>query len=217
MVMINNPVVFTQEQIEIISAIKAKEDFNSNSWSCEEFQPIKDIIRKHYVSEQKSICSYCQMELRTKNGRLWDVEHIIPRITVPNFMFEPFNLCVSCVDCNIAKSTSKVTTSTAKITYPTKNYTIIHPHFDVYEEHIHTIRPGVYYVAKTVKGENTMYVCKLCRFYSYANYDDSLDDLDDDITLKTNNLRDTKSEKNKKRILDEIFELVIRRKLLEDK
>lgn len=215
MVMIKNPVIFTQEQIEVISTIKTKEDFGSNSWSCEEFKPIKTIIRKHYVSEQKSICSYCQMDLKTKGGRSWDVEHIIPRVTAPNFMFEPLNLCVSCVDCNIAKSTSKVTKSTAKITYPTEKYTIIHPHFDVYKEHICTIKPGVFYVPRTDKGEYTMYVCKLLRFHAYANYDDSLDDLDDEIELKTNNLRDTKSEKNKARILKDIMELVIRRESLE--
>ncbi|CNG42082.1 HNH endonuclease [Yersinia kristensenii] len=93
--MINNPIVFNQEQLDIIAGIKAKVNFNSESWMCDEVEILRPIIRQYYAIEQNSTCPYCKMQLNTQRGRTWDVEHIIPRSAVENFMFEPLNLCVA--------------------------------------------------------------------------------------------------------------------------
>lgn len=212
--MISNPIKFTAEQLELISNLKGSTEFNADSWNCEEVNILRPVIREHYATEQKTICPYCQMQLKTNRGRSWDVEHIIPRSTVDNFMFEPLNLCVACVECNSAKSNKKVTTSVAKMRYPKQGYTIIHPHFDDYQQHIKTIRVGLFYFPRTEKGEKTIYVCELNRFYSYANFDDNLDDLDDMIVTLANALRDTKNVKTKESIREQLRDLTIRQCLI---
>lgn len=213
--MISNPIVFTEDQLNIIESIKSKNDFCSESWSCSEVDIIKPIIRQHYASEQNATCPYCQIQLKTKRGRSWDVEHIIPRATTDNFMFEPLNLCVACVECNSAKSNKKVSTSNAKKRYPKTGYLIIHPHFDDYLEHITPMEVGLFYFPRTLKGEKTIYACELNRFYSYANFDDSLNDLDDVIVHLSDALRNTENESTKKYIRSEIRKMTLRQALIE--
>lgn len=212
--MINNPIIFTQDQLELIETIKSKSNFCSQTWGCEEVEIIKPLIRKHYSLEQNATCPYCQMELKTSRGRSWDVEHIIPRAAMDSFMFEPLNLCVACVECNSAKSHKKVTNSVAKIRYPTKGYFIIHPHFDHYHEHITVIRVGLFYFPRTAKGEKTIYTCELNRFYSYASFDDTLDDLDDLIFHLSTALCSTDNEKTKIAMRAQIRELTLRQALV---
>ena len=213
--MISNPIIFTQEQLDLIETIKAKDDFCSETWSCEEVDTIKPSIRTHYALEQNATCPYCQMELKTKRGRSWDVEHIIPRAAMDSFMFEPLNLCIACVECNSAKSHKKVTNSVAKIRYPKKGYLIIHPHFDDYHEHIIAIRVGLFYFPRTPKGEKTIYTCELNRFYSYADFSDTLDDLDDLIFHFSNTLRSTDNENTKIAMRAQIRDLTLRQALVE--
>lgn len=213
--MIKNPIIFTQEQLSVIADIKSRKDFCSKSWSCSEVDIIKPTIRKHYALEQKATCPYCKMQLKTQRGRSWDVEHIIPRSTAHSFMFEPLNLCIACVECNSAKSNKKVTTSTATIRYPKNGYLIVHPHFDNYHEHIIAIRVGLFYFPRTAKGEKTIYTCELNRFYSYASFDDNLDDLDDLIVQLTGVLLNTDNENTKKTIRAQIRDIVIRQALIE--
>jgi len=213
--MISNPIVFTQEQLNVFEDIKSRDDFCSESWSCIEVDRIKPIIRQHYALEQKTTCPYCQMQLRTVRGRSWDVEHIIPRSYINSFMFEPLNLCIACVECNSAKSNEKVTNSNAKKRYPKLGYLIVHPHFDNYYEHIVPMHIGLFYFPKTSKGEKTIYVCKLNRFYSYANFDDTLDDLDDLIVQLSTALCNTNNEKTKIAIRAQLREITLRQALIE--
>ena len=213
--MIRNPVVFTQEQLEVIENIKGQDNFNSDSWTCEDVKFLRPTIRQHYAKEQNTVCPYCRMQLNTNKGRAWDVEHIIPRSLGENFMFEPLNLCVACVECNSAKSNKKVTKSKALIKYPRKGYTIVHPHFDDYQQHIVIVRVGLFYFPKSSKGEKTIYICELNRFYSYANFDDNLDDLDDLIVVLASSLRETENEKTKTKIREQIRELTLRQALID--
>lgn len=209
-----NPIKFSQVQSTLIEDIKNSPDFSSESWNADEVDTLRKAIRKHYAEEQNTTCPYCKTQLKTTHGRSWDVEHIIPRSAVKNFMFEPFNLCVACVECNSAKSDKKVTSSKAKKRYPDKGFTIVHPHFDDYQEHIKTIRVGLFYFPRTKKGEKTIYVCELNRFYSYANFDDNLDDLDDMIVTLANALRETENDKTKERIREQLRDLTLRQCLI---
>ena len=126
-------------------------------------------------------------------------------------MFEPLNLCVSCIDCNSAKSDKKVTNSRAKNKYPSNSsdYLIIHPHFDNYHEHIIVIKEGFYYVARQKKGEKTIELCKLNRFYEFSDFGSSVQD-DDRIFLLSEQLKTEKNEKVKKEIRRNIAELAIK-------
>ncbi|KIP67338.1 HNH endonuclease [Vibrio harveyi] len=166
------PISYTQDDKDLIARKKSENNFTHKSWSDEDLTPIKDSIKNHYHKIQKSICPYCKQQLNSTHGRYWDIEHIIPRSHVPNFMFEPQNLCMSCVECNSEKSDKKVTSSTAKTRYPTNTlqFSIIHPHLDNYEEHLLVVEAGLFYYPLKPKGRKTVEVCGLNRFYEYAGF-----------------------------------------------
>ncbi|RNF52187.1 HNH endonuclease [Marinomonas hwangdonensis] len=167
-------VTYTDEEDLFIKQKILSDDFSSNSWSDLDISGLKNKIKKHYIKKQKYICPFCRRENRSNHGRSWDIEHIIPRAKVPNFMFEPLNLCVTCIECNGSKSDKIVTNSNAKIHYPIESrfYHIIHPHFDTYEDKILVIKEGFYYIALTEKGEKTIDLYRLNRFYIFSDLDD---------------------------------------------
>ncbi|MGF1704136.1 HNH endonuclease [Photobacterium makurazakiensis] len=205
------PVQFDEEQLAKIKEKISDKAFSGESWSDDDIENIKKTIKTHYLDIQKTTCPYCRQKIKSRHGRYWDIEHVIPRSTVANFMFEPLNLCMSCVDCNGAKSNKKVTNSTAKIRYPKKSsdYLIIHPHFDDYDENIIIIKEGFYYVAKKKKGAKTIEVCSLNRFYEFAEFGADADD-DDRIFLLSDQLRNTDNPDIKKVIRREIAALAIK-------
>ncbi|WP_318434813.1 HNH endonuclease [Photobacterium leiognathi] len=166
------PISYSKENKDLIELKKSEKDFTHKSWSNDDLTPIKEAIKKHYHKIQKGICPYCKQQLKSDHGRYWDIEHIIPRSHAPNFMFEPKNLCMSCVECNSEKSNKIVTSSSAKRTYPTdtQKYLIIHPHLDNYEEHLLVIEAGLFYYPLKPKGRKTVEVCGLSRFYEYAGF-----------------------------------------------
>ncbi|PSW17381.1 HNH endonuclease [Photobacterium phosphoreum] len=200
----------SDEKLQIKIKIK-DESFCSSSWSDDDISNIKDKIKEHYLSTQKYQCPYCKQTIKSKHGRYWDIEHIIPRSYAPSFIFEPFNLCMSCVDCNSAKSDKKVTNSKAKVTYPklSSAYLIIHPHFDKYSDNILVIKEGLYYVAKTKKGEKTIETCKLNRFYEFSNFDSSIQE-DETIFLLSTQLKLETDKKIRNKITCKIAELAIK-------
>ncbi|MFB2653627.1 HNH endonuclease [Shewanella seohaensis] len=206
-----NSIDYTEQEIKQIKEKVNSGDFNSDSWSDDDIKNIKDKIKDFYLKEQKNICPYCRQKINSNHGRNWDIEHIIPRSTEPNFMFEPLNLCMSCVDCNSAKSHKKISKSKAKKLYPKKSsgFLIIHPHFDDYSEHILVVKEGFYYVALKKKGEKTIEVCKLNRFYEFSDFGPSVQD-DDRIFLLSEQLQKTDNEILKKEIRKNIAELAIK-------
>lgn len=185
---------------------RVKEKINSETfcletWSDNDISDIKDSIKQFYIHEQQFTCPYCKQIIRSTNGRLWDIEHIIPRENEKNFMFSEQNLCVSCPDCNNRKGATKISTSKAQKKLPTRPdlYIIIHPHFDEYEQHIEVIKAGAYYVAKTKKGEKTIIICGLNRFYEFAGYNQEVTS-DNQIFQLANALTNSQTELEKKQI-----------------
>lgn len=150
----------------------SREGFNGASWSDDDIASVRKEIKEFYIQEQNYTCVYCKQVFKSKYGRVWDVEHIISRESVCEFMFEPLNLCVACPECNQRKGNGKVTNSTAKKNLPvgSEQYSIVHPHFDNYQDHIEAIKPGEFYFSKTKKGECTIALCGLNRFYEYGGY-----------------------------------------------
>lgn len=171
------PIKYSKEDIEAISEKLNEQSFSHTSWGDEDLSSIKESIKAHYHSVQKGVCPYCQQKINSSHGRNWDIEHIIPRSTVPNFMFEPQNLCMSCVECNSEKSNKLVTSSKAQKRYPSdsKQFFIIHPHFDIYEEHLLVIEAGLFYYPLKPKGRKTIEVCGLNRFYEFAGFGGNVD------------------------------------------
>ncbi|ACH64104.1 conserved hypothetical protein [Aliivibrio fischeri MJ11] len=206
-----NSVVFSDAESEQIQNKLLCNGFSSENWSDKDLDNIKKTIKNHYLKEQKNTCPYCKQKIKSNNGRHWDIEHIIPRSMTLSFMFEPLNLCMSCVDCNLAKSDKKVTNSKAKRNYPIKSnsFSIVHPHLDNYHENIIVIKEGFYYVALKKKGEKTIEFCKLNRFYEFSEFGSSVQD-DDRIFLLSEQLKVEKNEKIKKQIRRNIAELAIK-------
>ena len=208
--MISNAVVFSEEESQQISDLKASDEFSGGSWSNENLANLKSTIKQHYLTEQNTTCPYCRRNLQTRNGRSWDIEHIIPRSTGKNFMFEPLNLCMACVDCNGEKSAKKVTNSNAQVRYPSQShsYFFVHPHFDNYKDNILVIRPGFLYIAKSDKGDKTITICGLNRFYSYAGFGKEVDS-DERIFLLAESLRATDNVRVKQEIRTQLVEIAV--------
>ncbi|GAA6131708.1 HNH endonuclease [Halopseudomonas sabulinigri] len=171
-------ITYTEEEEKLIEGFLKSPGFDSSAWEDGQLKDLKKKIKDFYVKEQKNVCVYCRVKMPSNNGRVWDVEHVISRIENGGFMFEPRNLCVSCPDCNVSKGVKKVTNSKAKKSYP-RNFIIAHPHFDKYEDHVKVISAGSYYFARTAKGEQTIAVCRLNRFYEVAEYEADGIDLDE--------------------------------------
>lgn len=208
--MINNPVSFDKNEINLIDSKKKNPLFKSESWNDDDLKDLKTKIKTYYIQIQNYECPYCKQIIRSTHGRNWDIEHIISRSQEKNFMFEPENLCVSCVDCNSRKSNKKSTSSNAKVRLPknSKDYLIVHPHFDNYKDFILVIKAGFYYVALEKKGEKTIEICGLNRFYEFADYNDDVAD-DNRILLLADELSKTTDIHIKNKIRMELAFLAI--------
>ncbi|MDO7193167.1 hypothetical protein Q5M49_05635 [Acinetobacter nosocomialis] len=132
---------------------------------------IRKEIRDHYKVEQNYKCCYCRQQNLQDHGGVWDCEHILPKAIYPKFLFEPLNLVLSCKECNIAKE--KYKNDLIKIViddYSTNStdYRIIHPHFDIYEDHIEVLVLEGLNLFKikenSEKGKFTYICCNLARF-----------------------------------------------------
>ncbi|SHO23891.1 Putative uncharacterized protein [Moritella viscosa] len=165
--MIENCVMYSNEDVRLVTDFTEREDRNGNAWSNEEFVDIKTKIKNHYKVAQNYTCPYCKVIYPITHGMVWDIEHIIAKDKKPQFMFEPKNLCVACKDCNGAKTSKEVLVNKNRATFPVRgsDYKIVHPHFDQYEQHINAIVPGDFYRPLTFKGEFTIITCRLLRFY----------------------------------------------------
>lgn len=174
--MIKKPFIYSQADQLLISQKEASTQFNHESWSDNDISELKNRIKKHYIKIQKNTCPYCRQSLRSNNGRVWDIEHIIPRIISIHFMFTPENLCISCIECNGKKHENDVRTGKGikRLPKKSKGYKIIHPHFDNYTKHILLIKAGFFYIARTDKGEFTIETCGLNRFHEFANMEEPI-------------------------------------------
>ncbi|GKV92860.1 HNH endonuclease [Pectobacterium aroidearum] len=170
---INEEFSYVNEQLAVIDSIKAQADFSHLSWSNEEFTPIKSEIREFYRIQQRGLCAFCKNPLSLQAAANCTVEHIIPKSKKIDFMYTPKNLCVICADCNEIKRAQEVVNEEHEVLnnpniarYPRTSgaFVIVHPHFDDWYEHIHKVGARIY-IDRTMKGINTMKVCKLNRFF----------------------------------------------------
>lgn len=180
--MIVNAIEFHHPHSDIVDAfnVRSQQSKVGTYWNEDEVTQVRTVIKQHYVTEQSNRCCYCGIHIPTSHGRAWDVEHVVPKSTHPKFLFEPRNLAVSCIDCNMAKDNAKVLVADRTAVYPQNSdgFTIVHPHYDDIHNHI-AITLGRYYLPKTRKGENTVAICRLGRYaYQELGWDDGLCDHD---------------------------------------
>ena len=136
------------------------------SWD-KTYKIIQDKIRKDYCVKQRKICAYCNTEMDTKcNGS--HLDHIVPKSKRQMWMYEPINLCLSCPQCNTTKLDKFTLSNISKnaIIPPRQSiyYTIIHPHFDNWNDHLF-YEDDFFITASnnSIKGINTIEVCGLFR------------------------------------------------------
>ncbi|WP_025542318.1 HNH endonuclease [Vibrio parahaemolyticus] len=199
------PISFPAHYDELIKNKLNCPDFNIKTWEDSDLDELRKYIKDYYITAQNYICPYCLQETKSKHGRYWDIEHIIPRVQTVEFMFEPLNLCVSCVECNVLKGETRTTRSVAKVNYPKRRdlYNIIHPFFDDYHENIIPVKVGLFYYPKQEKGRVTIDCCGLNRFYQFADYvpfEESVRKISELIELADN----AKSPEIKKNIMEKI-------------
>ncbi|MEE4105644.1 HNH endonuclease [Pseudomonas viridiflava] len=173
------PVIYSEVSAQFVKTYEAKKlsDKSGADWD-DKTNPLlvelKREIKKHYLKAQDYTCAYCQQKIVVDHNGAWDTEHIAPRDSYPSFMFVPENLCVSCKDCNGAKSNKTVLANRNRRSFPrhSKDYTICHPHFDTYSKHIRVIGEAVLYLPRTKKGQALIEMCGLLRFvYGFADYE----------------------------------------------
>ena len=174
---IDSPINFSLESKKIIDNYNNNKNLHDTSyWSNDDIVKLKSEIKSYYKDKQKYTCVYCNKSIRVNHSAVWDIEHIVPKSTYPRFMFIPENLCVSCKDCNTIKNNKAVLINRSIVRYPMKSssFSIIHPHFDNYSEHL-DIYLGKIYSPKTLKGKNTIEACGLLRFsYESVGWDPSI-------------------------------------------
>jgi hypothetical protein len=159
-------------QKALVNAKLKDPKFSYLNWSDDDLLSLRGEIRKFYRNEQLGKCPYCKNPISIQSARNSDVEHIAPKSKYRDFIFEPKNLCVICADCNeikreretIGEIIDTVVNGDNRRQYPrTANaFKIVHPHFDNYEEHI-LILNNKYYLDKSLKGNFTIFACRLNR------------------------------------------------------
>lgn len=144
-----------------------------NDLDDKELAKVKGHIKNHYIKAQDFTCPYCKQRIEIKHNAVWDIEHIIPKDTYPDFMFSPLNLCIACKDCNLAKRNKNILINPTRKTLPTKStdYLIIHPHLDDYSKHMKTLKSSLFFIPLDSKGKETIETCGLLRFlYKFTDY-----------------------------------------------
>lgn len=140
--------------------------YSNNCWEKFRYNRVKQNLKTYYCRSQKRICTYCKTELEV--GCDADhIEHIVHKEFRPQWMFEPLNLGISCSHCNTAKGVQHALHRFAQravvLPVASRFYKIIHPHFDVYSDHIE-LEDGLFVKAIThTKGEETIRMCRLWR------------------------------------------------------
>lgn len=161
-----SPIVYTADEEALIATAKS----HKMEWGCEALAGLRKRIKQFYLDEQNLCCCYCRRRNLTKHGRVWDIEHVVAQVLDANFVFEPENLAVSCIDCNSAKSDQVVLLKPAtRFPRTSGAYSIIHPHYDRWEDHF--VFGQIVYAPKSPKGARTLEMCKLYRYYQMEGQD----------------------------------------------
>lgn len=162
--MITAGIAYSPEEQQLIAAILETTNLSATNWGEERLNALRQHIKKHYIYQQDFRCCYCRQLMYAEHGRPWDVEHIIAMSLKPKFMFEPRNLAVACIECNQEKRAKPVTDG-KRVGFPSAaaSYKIVHPHFDLWEDHIELVGDATYH-SLSPKGSFTIYECNLFRF-----------------------------------------------------
>lgn len=155
--------------------------FENVDWDKYRFQNLKGKIRRHYGIRQNRRCAYCRITINPDGGGN-AVEHIMPRIRKPQWMFVQHNLSISCLHCNSSKNTENVMVKHENdyghapeyCPINTNEFKIFNPHFDIWTEHFEIQDEFFLVPIPNTKGPNTYKFCNLNRYLIVLDYIDQL-------------------------------------------
>lgn len=170
---------FSASEKSIIAEARIRNG-SDNCWDDPQLSDLKSSLKTHYIREQHRRCAYCNKIYDSARHRVWDLDHVLPRNTFPQFTFDPRNIVASCVECNNWKS-NKAALRGAATLYPrsSRRFLIIHRAFDDFRHHI-VSNGRFFYQSVTEKGSYTIWACRLNRFLE-AHLGVDFDILDDDF------------------------------------
>lgn len=135
MLNLNNPVQYTQKELEHISSLMSRTSPDGTLVSGPDMwkdgktatKSLKRKISLHTINHQECRCAYCESLLSAGSVA---IEHFAPKEHYRDFTFEPLNLTSACSRCNSttikgAKNTIK---GTVKADYASNMFTIVHPY-----------------------------------------------------------------------------------------
>jgi hypothetical protein len=126
--------ILTDEDLIVINAAVAK---GGDVWNCSTLENIKTRIKSHFRNGDEGHCCYCRRRFKGEFKLDIDIEHVLPKSKFRDFIFEIFNLNISCKRCNmlIKKERTDFLVDVANIHLnprSSEQYLIIHPNFDNY-------------------------------------------------------------------------------------
>lgn len=138
---------------------------DKDHWEKDCLKDFKRRFRRDMFPKQNYRCAYCRLDLHP-NEVTPEIEHIVPKNLKPDWMYEPFNLCLSCKLCNTKKGHVKKTLVDEAVDVlprDSASYKMIHPHLDRYSENIEFVG-DVLYRGISDKGKYTISLCELNRY-----------------------------------------------------
>ncbi|MEO2082288.1 MAG: hypothetical protein ABGW88_02200 [Leeuwenhoekiella sp.] len=187
----------------------------NTDWEKNQFYKLKQNIRVHYGRRQNRKCAYCRMTINP-DGYGNAIEHIMPRLLKPQWMFVQHNLSVACIGCNSSKGSKNTMLkhennyghSASHCPNVTNEFKIFNPHFDKWSDHFE-IQDEFFLVPKpNSKGPDTYKFCNMQRYQIVLDYIDELGKRKNSYKSITKRLRKEK-RKNVKLQLEKAKEALI--------
>lgn len=195
--------VLNNEQI----LLDANPTFLKEDWDKGIFNGLKLKIRRHYGIRQGRKCAYCRTTINPE-GSGNAIEHIMPRIKKPQWMFVQHNLSISCIHCNSSKGQKNTMRqhennyghSPAHCPHDTNEFRIFNPHFDKWSEHFEIQDEFFLVPIPNTKGPATYKFCNLHRYLIVLDYIDELKIREKSFKSITKRLRKEKREHVKQQL-----------------
>lgn len=190
--------------------------YSIEDWEKSGFYRLKSNIRKHYGRRQRRKCGYCRMTINP-DAYGNPIEHIMPRIKKPQWMFVQQNLVVSCVGCNSSKGIDNTLVrhennyghSPAHCPQNSAEFKIFNPHFDKWSEHFRIEDDFFLVPIPNSKGPYTYKKCNMHRYVIILDYRDQINMRDKkSYTILTQRLRKEK-DPLRKAALEEAKETIL--------
>ena len=142
------------------------------AWEDKNLEVLRRRLKKARVAEQNRHCCFCRQTIPTDHGLSWTLDHVLPRSLYPQFCYELENLAACCHDCNGRKGSHDTLARgerrpPVRLPKRSRAYTIVHPRFDRWEDHIMLVADYLY-VPRSAKGTETIGVCGLYRYAERA-------------------------------------------------